>query len=734
MFHTLSARRATPGALLLFLVASSAHAQGTASSQDTTRRDSTAVRMTPILVTATRAARSVFETPVPVSVLEGRGIREQAPNSVGDLFRDLAGLDVTGVGTNQVRPVIRGQRGQRVLMLADGLRLNNSRRQQDFGELPALIDVSTVERVEIVRGPASVLYGSDAIGGVVNVITRRPESEGLRGSLGYRYSTHDEQQHVTGTLAARFGNLSVLGNGTFRTTDPYTAPAGSYGDITLADKTRVNDSGVEDYGAEGYVGYHLGEGHDVFARYGRYAADSAGFGYVDPAAYAPDEPLIRIRYPFQRFDKVSVGYTGAGLALPVADKVDVAGYWQSNRRRLTLDLVIPFDPSELPPGVDSAGLIIDQRNYTDIATLGGRIEARKLVAGAVALTYGLDVFRDATDNADTNATTVYGFGPPSTDMSTQPLVPNASFRSLGAFVQGEFRLLHRASVVLGARYQDVRAATRETPGRTEPPIVATDRTVVGSANAIVDLTRGLALVGTVGRAFRSPNLIERFFDGPTPEGFGYQVPNQALKAETSLNVDFGARYRNRIAFLEAFVFQNMIRDGIRIQAVPDSTVGPLPVYQNVNVERLRSRGLEVNGDVRLPVNVTLGGTFTHLDTRNVTEDQNSPVGDAFSNQVTGLVRYDDARGRFFGEYRIRRNFERDDADIIPGNPVGTTLPGFTTMSARAGVTVLRRGAMAHRITLGVLNLTNALYAEFSNVGFFRPEPARSLVVTYDLAF
>ena len=109
-------------ALLLLLCAAPALAQGRRTPTDTTKKDTTAVRMTPIVVTATRAERSVFETPTPVSVLNLRTIEDQSANSVADLLRGLAGLDVTGVGTNQVRPVIRGQRGQRVLMLEDGLR------------------------------------------------------------------------------------------------------------------------------------------------------------------------------------------------------------------------------------------------------------------------------------------------------------------------------------------------------------------------------------------------------------------------------------------------------------------------------------------------------------------------------------------------------------------------------------------------------------------------------------
>lgn len=701
-------------------------AQRGAAARDTTRRDSAAVRLTPITVTATRTETSVFDVPTPVSVIDRRAITQRVPNSVSDLFRGLAGLDVTGVGTNQVRPVIRGQSGQRVLLLEDGLRLNNSRRQSDFGEIPGLVDIASVDRVEIVRGPASVLYGSDAIGGVVNIITQRPQLEGLHGTAGYRYSTDDDQQNVRGAVTARFGAVSLLGRGAFRHTAPYFAPAGSFGDITLANDTRVNDTGLRDYSGEGYLGYRLGRGQDLYVRYERYAADSAAFGYVDPAAYAPGEADIQIRYPYQRFTKVTAGYTGVGLRLPIADRVEVIGYRQTNRRRLSLDIGIPFDTA--------SGLLVTQRNFTDIATLGGRLEAKKLLGSRVALTYGGDIFRDASQNSDTNLTTMYGFGPPMTDSSTAPLVPRARFRSVGLFAQSEFRLADRASLIVGARYQDVHAHADSTPGVTGSAVSATDRTLVGSVNAIVGITDRVSLVGSFGRAFRSPNLIERFFNGPTPEGFGYEIPNTSLKAETSLNGDLGLRYRDRLVFVEGFVFQNQIANGIRIEAVPDSVIGGLPVYQNVNVDRLRARGIELNGDLRLPVGVTLGGNFTHLATKDVTQDQNNPIGDAFSSQIVGFVRFEDASDRFFAECRARHNFERKDPEIAPGNPIGTTLPAFTTMSIRAGMTVLQRGALAHRLSLGVTNLTNALYAEFSNVSFFRPEPKRRLVVTYDVTF
>src|ERR687895_372029 len=99
-----------------------------AQAPDTTRK---VVPLAAVTVTATRRERGTFDTPQPITVIDSTTLKEKLPNGAADLFRDVAGLDAMGVGPNQRRPQIRGQRGQRILLLADGLRLNNARRQQD---------------------------------------------------------------------------------------------------------------------------------------------------------------------------------------------------------------------------------------------------------------------------------------------------------------------------------------------------------------------------------------------------------------------------------------------------------------------------------------------------------------------------------------------------------------------------------------------------------------------------
>lgn len=680
-----------------------------------------------VAVTATRTPREVFLTPSPVSVIDARRLRETHPNTIIDLFRDLPGLGVTGVGVQQPRPIIRGQRGQRILLLQDGTRLNNARRQQDFGELPAIVEQTSIERVEIVRGPASVLYGTDAIGGVVNLITRVPERDGFHGTLGYRYGDIEEQHRGSANVLARQGSFDLAVNASVREAEAYSAPAGTFGDITLDDDAVVNGTGVRDRGASVRLGYHLTPTQRVFVRGEYYRAEDAGFGFVSPEAYDPGGARIDIQYPHQRFQKFTAGWTGTGLSTPVADGIDVIAWTQDNERNLNFDLFTSFGP-QAPPG---AGIAVQTFNFTDLSTVGLRAEARKALSEQVLLTYGVDFFRDRSENTDSAISTLTGFGPPQVETDNRTLVPNATYRSIGAFLQGEVRPTSRLTFIVGGRVQGIRAETDDTPGLTETFETKDDRTVVGAANALFAVSDNVTLVGSVGRAFRAPNLIEWFFDGPTPEGNGYQVRSPDLEPETSVNVDVGVRARTtRVAF-EVFAFRNLVKNGIRIAPL-DSMAGGLPAFENVNVEELLFRGIEASAEVLLPYNLGATGAFTLLDSEDRLDPSN-PIGDASSSSISAALRYRHPSDRLFAEYAVRHVGERDDV-VLEENPVGDVLPGFTVHDARIGVTVLRRAGHSHRIGLAVNNLTNELYAESSNASFFRPEPRRGVTLTYDLVF
>lgn len=658
-------------------------------------------------------------------------IRGSLANGSAELLREYPGVDITGSGANQGRPIIRGQRGQRILLLEDGVRLNNTRRQQDFGELPALVGLDGVERIEVVRGPASVLYGTDAIGGVLNLINAAPAFTSgavhVGGLLRYRYSNSDRQSRPSGSLNLQNGRFSFSANTAFRNAHDYEAPAGTFGKLTLREDTRVNGTGVRDANVAVQAAAKLFENQELSARFSRYSATDAAFGFVANADLGtPNAPSIDIRYPDQTYSKTSVRYRANALGLPFADRTEVVAYTSGNERSLTLDVFVPFGPGT-PPG---AGVSVKSRNFTDVNTVGFRAEAAKAFWKQV-LTYGADFFRDRSDNTDSAVTTVVGFGPPHPQTNDTASTPNASFRSTGFFAQTEAALTDRLSLVAGSRWQTVTTRTRATPKISAPLVESSDNALVAAGNALFRIAENVNLIASVGRAFRSPNLIERFFNGATPEGNGYQLRNPDLKAESSIDMDLGVKAGFKGVYGEAFFFRNNITNGIRI-APTGTKVGQFAAFQNVNVEKLRDQGIELLVQASLPAGFNLGTSFTKIDSKNVSNPLN-PVGDSYSSKVTGSLGWKNSSGRFWGEYLVRANGKRKDV-TLGTSPIGPILPSFTVHSIRGGAKLFNTGAVSHSLNFAVNNLTNELYAEFSNASFFRPEPKRSAAISWTTSF
>ena len=421
--------------------------------------------------------------------------------------------------------------------------------------------------------------------------------------------------------------------------------------------------------------------------------------------------------------KLTLKYENRALNFTLADGISLVGYNLQNTRTFETNIAISFFPG--------AGMKIRSSNFTDIETFGLRLELTKVIFQKQILTYGLDFYQDNSENTDTNKTEVFGFGPTFTTVDTTPKVPNAFFRSFGLFIQDDMYLFPRLSLILGLRYQNVQAETKETPGLDDPLIKSTDKTLVGSANLTYELTDNFKLTFSMGRGFRSPNLPERFYQGLTPDGGGYQIHNPELESETSFNIDIGFRFRLQNFCFETSLFRNMVYDGIQI--VPTGRmVGRIPEYKNVNIDKLRLQGLEMLTDLRFDFGLSLMADFSYITSKNLTNPE-LMYADTYGSRVNLNIRYTFPNDLFWIEYHIRHNGARKDVNLVD-NPIGEIIPGFTVHSLRAGVTLFKDRLFPQRVTLVIGNLTNTLYSEFSNASFFRPAPKRHIVLSWSTQF
>ena len=315
-----------------------------------------------VTVTAARTQISSEETPVPVSVLGSEEIARKGINTLGDVFRTLPGTSTVNEGAFQVRPRIRGLDSNRVLILVDGERLNNSRTStSQSGVEGGLVETSQIDSIEVVRGSGSVLYGTDALAGTINIITKDTPA---RRDSGFRFGAALDTFYSSNESGRR-GNLAVTGSGkyfAFRVAQSLER----YGNYSTGDPAgRVIDGVTEDgevLNSQSHGGntqatgrFFINETNTLKLNYERRRASNIG----SPTLVG----VFNGFFPFSNRDKFSGRYDVAAITKNL-QRVSVMGHYQTQNRNftniLTVPPVLPFFPgqyqfSETVTDTDSTG-------------------------------------------------------------------------------------------------------------------------------------------------------------------------------------------------------------------------------------------------------------------------------------------------------------------------------------------------------------------------------------------
>jgi len=530
-----------------------------------------------IIVTGTPRETSMLETPADVSVLAGAEKRRREAASLGDTLDSFAGVDTIGTGDQVGKPVIRGLSGNRVRILSDEVSLDF----QQFGvRHPPNIDPYIAERIEVVRGASSILYGSDAIGGVVNVISNRPPSAldgepvfGGSASVGYQSAF----RQITGALSVEgadgpFGFAGTLvardSNGLVTPDEPTALETGDTrgplvtGKVPFTDFNQVN--------GDLSLGYETPVGQIVL----RYEGYRNEHNFVVPDPPPPDgDPLQAggvgqdlendIVHAFGEFD------LGRGVTLnPSFD-------YARNLRVSNPGPPEPIPRSALP---EAAALDIQRENFTGRLDVG-HDEIFGLFAGRV----GVEAIAIRQNSRGRVALTPGG----SVDKYAAYLLEEVSFGDLILNVGG--RIDHIETKGDEARTAQPNFLPDDASLREQSYTVAT-----GSLGAVYRLTPEVSLAANVARGFRAPTLFELFVDGVHGGVAALQRGDPTLDEETSLSVDGSVRYVGERGRLKVTGYLNDISDYIFPAGTGMMNAGGLPIFQ-VSQQDAFLWGFDVDG-------------------------------------------------------------------------------------------------------------------------------------------
>jgi hemoglobin/transferrin/lactoferrin receptor protein len=691
-----------------------------------------------MVVTGSRYPRAYYESPQALSFVPRARLLEQEPTVLGDVLSTLPGVDNSKDSPWEQRPVLRGMGGQRVLVLVDGAPINSARGN---GPHPSLVDPSEVERVEVVRGPTSVAYGSDALGGAINIITREaglPQGPALRGSATLGASTVDHGREAHGELMPHVGKLSAYLAGGGRQVKDFKVPNSDGFDVT------VPKSGFEDWNAMGNLRYPLTEQLTLRAGGQVYRGTDIGL----PGLHTEFPGFLQdFSFPFYKRD-------AARLSLERNDtqgfleSSHLTGYWQRERRNFNSHEELDTTYYVPPPGVPSNAIqYTDQDRLLDIQTFGVRAQATSRRTETYMMSAGVDFAQDRTDGDNTRHrywNDAYGTRVLTGADRVTASIPDGTFANYAGFTTWEWYAGPQWTVHAGGRYTHYRYRTEYGLKSSGPPatyfqaLSLDDDALSGTLGVVYALRPTMHLSANVANGYREPNAQDLFFEGPA--SVGTVLGNPALKPERSVSYDVGLRWGPHTFAVSGNAFIATFDDLIEaIQIAAAAFPGAPATYQYVNISSARTMGVELEGEARFldhyETRLMLAATMGDITSAEAiytlygVNQSRAPLPNVPPFKGSASVRWHDTKNRFWVEPSARWSWRTNRLPLTtPGVPQSSN---FTKEWLVGDVMVGVRLPRGQKVLAGVHNVGDTSYQQpLASI----EEPGRSYLARLTVEF
>ncbi len=606
-----------------------------------------------ITVTATRKETAKRNVASAVTVVSGSDLQSGLPQVAMEALRAQPGIFFQQTTPGQGVAIIRGLKGSQVLHLVDGMRLNNAFFRNAPNQYIALVNVLGGSRIEIVRGTAAALYGGDAIGGVVQIITPVPafSSRGayIRGNIFGGWSSGDLGRTLYAGLESGFEKTALRAGAGFQ----------RYGNRRTGTGERIAPSGYESRFGDFKLLRALSDSMKLMLSVQYVEQPStprideliAGFGEQEPSsALYQFEPNRRAFYHGQLIWTPQSGSVEQ-IVLNVAQQTITDD--RRTQEMGSTTIVEEFNRSRLNGITAQVNLNIG--------------DDHQLVVGAEAYydTVSSSRFETAVDD--------------DTSLVVRPRFPDGStMDSIAVYVQDEWSPHVDWSVTSGLRYSHYVVGLNDES--TESPLTISPDDLTAHLGIRYHVSAKLTLVGNIGRGFRPPNIFDLGTLGSRP-GNRFNVANLNLGPESAISSDFGLRWRTEAGFGEVFFFYTDYRDRITSVATGEQTTEGRTVVRSENAGKAKLYGVEAIVGFRPTENLSFEAVmnYTHGEQSTAAgiylpDDRIPPV----NGRVSALYRINDAmslRTDLVYSAKQDRLSDRDVADprIDPNGSAGWTV-------------------------------------------------------------
>lgn len=543
-------------------------------------------------------------------------MERRIPRSSPDALRFEPGVFVQQTAHGQGSVFIRGLTGQQTLLLFDGIRLNNSTYRQGPNQYFFTLDSQTIESIQVLRGGASTLYGSDALGGVILALPIEPHFQAEQNSeefvqtkprVRFKSATQDQERGGRADMHLSFGNdIAFFGGVGGRRVGLLESGGKIYnpkdGKEPLVPRFKKDGrtqlgTGFDEITGDARFVYRASNTHTLKVAAYMYRQYDAPRTDQCPAAYAPFDECLTYD---EQFRTLVYGVWEGKPGLNMLNSLRATWSWQQQHERLTLKR----------PSARVKNIGRDVVNTFGMSFVGNPRFREITPWLKLSLHYGVDTYLDMVSSAawirftDIHVTEKRSRG---------KYLDRSQYLYGGAFAEGTFRLFRKFILRSGFRFSWIAANAKGDPESGSQPIDENWYPWVGNAGLEWQAFPKISFLFNVDHSFRAPNLDDMTSRQQT--GPGFQFENAALRPETATTLEVGTRYQGPIQ-AELWVFRSYLHNLLIKSPKQDADCPPGTPRCDASWTRFQLVNAHLESRVE-GIEATLFASFHQVDVRAI---------------------------------------------------------------------------------------------------------------------
>jgi len=658
-----------------------------------------AIKLKEVVVSASPTARisdEQYQSTASKSLVE---FQASPGTTFAEKISDLPGVAVRSLGSAPSRPILRGLGDNEVLILENGLRMGDLATFDPAHATP--IEAIGVSQIDVVRGPATILYGPSTIGGIVNIITDivpAVSDHAVSGTAAIEGNT------VNGSGAGYINNVYSHGNQAFRVSvggvraENTRIPSGNYTDPGTGAVFNLDRMPQTfDHSGEAGVGYGYQGDFGAFGIGGKHFEVNYGIPGVPPNPDFANVPPTTSRIAQRRNTVELRSLLNHGFAF--IDRVKLNASFND------------YNHSEFPTAQDASGVSDPEATHFEKRQLNGVLQLQHQPLGKLQGTLGLW----------TNVENMKIRG-------DEPLGPNSRTTGLAAYAYEEYPAADNTRLQAGLRYDYNKIQTRPDPQSTDPNFQTLNASrlsnaVTASLGAIQTLTPELTGSLSLARSFRAPTVQELFANGLDAPSGTYTIGTSTLEPETGLGVDLSLKGNFANASFEISPYLNSIQHYI-YGFLRGDTIQSFPVRQ-FGETNARLLGFDASVSVQPAQYIALRAAADYVNA----EDTRQHVPLPFTPPLRGLLRATFQNSTYMG--LIETRLAAGQTRLGEGD---TPTPGYAVVNVGVGMRFARQRVL-NNISVHCDNVFNRVYRDnLSVIKDFIPQPARGFRLNYEASY